>query len=393
MNSFQFYSPTKVVFGKEKEKETGLQIREFGGSRVLIVYGGGSVKKNGVLDKVEASLKEAGLEYVLFGGAQPNPVVSHVREGIALARKEKIDFVLAVGGGSAIDTAKTICMGVYYDGDVWDIFENIYKPEKALPNGCVLTIAAAGSECSDGVVITNEDGMLKKGYGNNMLRCRFAIMNPEFLYTLPKYQIACGVVDIIMHTMERYFSIGGVNEMTDLIAEALMKNTIHYGAIAVQDPHNYEAMSEVMWAGSLSHNDLTGLGRAGNWTTHNLEHELSGLFGVAHGAGLAALFNAFARYACAIDNSRFVRFATNVWNIPLDEADPDKTAQQGIRKITEFFHSIGMPVTTTELLGRQLTDAEIDEMAVKATYFGKRTCGRYMKLGAKEMAEIYHMSI
>lgn len=392
MNSFEFYSPTKVIFGKGVENQVGEEIKKWGGSRILVHYGTGSVKKSGLLDRVEAALKEAGLYYVSLGGAQPNPHLSLVHEGIELARKKKIDFILAVGGGSAMDSAKAIALGVPYDGEVWDFYDRKNVPVKALPHGNIPTLAASGSETSDSSVITNEDGWLKKGYSTPFNRPKFTLMNPELLYTLPPYQTACGVVDIMMHTLDRYFSYGGTNEMTDLIAESLLRNVIRYGAICMKEPDNYEARSEVMWAGSLSHNHLTGLGRPGDWSPHQLEHELGGKFDVAHGAGLAAIWGPWAYHVYKADVSRFVRYAKNVWGIEQGSGTPEETAVKAIEATREFFHSIGMPITVAEMLGRRMTEEEIEDLTVKATWFGKRTLGNFMVLDKDEIRKVYQES-
>ena len=385
MNSFEFYSPTKVIFGKGVENQVGEEIKKWGGSRILVHYGTGSVKKSGLLDRVEAALKEAGLYYVSLGGTQPNPHLSLVHEGIELARKEKIDFILAVGGGSAMDSAKAIALGVPYDGEVWDFYDRKNVPVKALPHGNIPTLAASGSETSDSSVITNEDGWLKKGYSTPFNRPKFTLMNPELLYTLPPYQTACGVVD-------RYFSYGGTNEMTDLIAESLLRNVIRYGAICMKEPDNYEARSEVMWAGSLSHNHLTGLGRPGDWSPHQLEHELGGKFDVAHGAGLAAIWGPWAYHVYKADVSRFVRYAKNVWGIEQGDSTAEETAVKAIEATREFFHSIGMPITVAEMLGRRMTEEEIEDLTVKATWFGKRTLGNFMVLDKDEIRKVYQES-
>ena len=392
MNSCEFFSPTKVIFGKGVEQRVGEEIKAWGGTRVLVHFGGGSVKRSGLLDRVEASLKEAGLYYVLLGGAQPNPHLALVHEGIQLCRKEKIDFILAVGGGSAMDSAKGIALGVPYDGEVWDFYDRKANPVTALPHCNIPTLAASGSETSDSSVITNEDGWLKKGYSTPFNRPKFTLMNPELLYTLPPYQTACGIVDIMMHTLDRYFSYGGVNEMTDSIAEALLRNVIHYGPICMEQPENFEARSEIMWAGSLSHNHLTGLGKPGDWSPHQLEHELGGKFDVAHGAGLAAIWGAWAYHVYKADVSRFVRYAQNVWGIRQGDATPEETAVKGIEATRNFFHSLGMPITVAEMLGRRMTDEEIEDLTIKATWYDRRTLGNLMVLDKDEIRKVYQES-
>lgn len=392
MNNFTFYSPTKVIFGKGVETSVGAEIKAWGGTKIMVHFGGGSVKKTGLLDRVEASLKDAGLSYLMFGGAQPNPRLKLVHEGIELARKEGVDFILCVGGGSAIDSGKSIALGVPYDGDVWDFYDEKVEPKASLPVACILTLAAAGSETSKSSVITKEEGWLKKGYGTEFNRPKFAMMNPELTYTLPPYQTACGIVDIMMHTLDRYLCNSGTNEMTDRIAEQVLKTVSEFGAIAMKEPENYLARSEVMWAGSLSHNDLTGLGLKGDWAPHQLEHELGGMFDVAHGAGLAAVWGAWAKYVYKEGVLRFARLGVNVWGLSMDYENPERTALDAIQRTMDYFASIDMPVTTTQLLGRELTDAEIEELAEKCTFFGRRTIGGMKVLDKQDMIEIYKAS-
>ena len=286
MNNFEYYTPTKVVFGKNTEEEVGRLVREQGCKKVLVHYGSGSAKRSGLLERIAASLEREGISYITLGGVVPNPRLSKVREGIALCREEQVDFILAVGGGSVIDSAKAIGYGVANEGDVWDFYAKIRMPEKCLPVGAVLTIAAAGSEMSNSSVITNEEGWLKRGCNCDVCRCKFAVMNPELTMTLPEYQTESGCVDIMMHTMERYFNQVENMELTDGISEALMRTVMKNARILLDEPENYEARAEVMWAGSLSHNGLTGCGTdGGDWASHQLEHELGGMFDVAHGAG------------------------------------------------------------------------------------------------------------
>lgn len=389
MNNFDFYSPTKVIFGKDVENCIGEEVKKRGISKLLVHFGGGSVKKSGLLDRVQASLKAAGVDYILLGGVQPNPRLGLVHEGIEICRKEKIAMVLAVGGGSTIDSAKAIAMGVPYDGEVWDFYEGKAKPSTALPTCNILTIAAAGSETSTNTVITNEDGWMKRGFGSELLRPAFTLMNPELLYTLPSYQTACGVVDIIMHNFERFFSPGGINEVTDRIAEAILRTVMQYGAICVKEPENYEARSEVMWAGSLSHNHLTGLGRATDWATHQLEHELGGMFDVAHGAGLSAVWGSWARYVYKHNAMRFARYGVNVLGLNLNYENPEETALAAIAATETYFKSLGMPITIPELMGRALTEDEMNALTAKCTNFGRRKIGGFVQLGGEEILDIY----
>ena len=389
MNKFEFYSPTKVIFGKGVENQVGKEIKAHGGTKVLVHFGGGSVKKSGLLDRVEAALKAEEISYVMLGGAQPNPRLALVHEGVALCKKENVDFVLAVGGGSAIDSAKGIAVGALYDGDVWDFYEGIYKPTKALPHANILTLAATGSETSQSSVITNENGWLKKGSDSPVNRPVFTLLNPELLYTLPPFQTASGVVDIMMHTLDRYFSKGGINEVTDRIAEAILRTTIQYGKVCMEDPTNYDARSEILWAGSISHNGMTGLGRAGDWACHQIEHELSGMFDITHGAGLAAVWGSWAYYVYKEDIMRFARYGANVWGLNLNYENPEETAIAAIEATKDYFKSISIPTTTTELLGRATTEEEMREMAVKCTFFGRRTVGSTKVLGEQDIYEIY----
>lgn len=396
MNNFNFYSPTKVIFGKGVETKVGAELKTWGATKVLIHYGGGSVIRSGLMATVEASLSEAGLGYVKLGGALPNPRLGLVHEGIELCRSEGVDFVLAIGGGSAVDSAKSIALGVPYDGDVWDFYDGKGAPKTSLPHANIITLAATGSETSASNVITNEDGMLKRGVTTDFNRPAFTLMNPELLYTLPAYQTSCGVVDILMHTFERYLSHApeGVTEVTDRIAEAVMRTVIQYGPVSLKDPSDYTARSEVMWAGSLSHNTLTGLGRKMDWASHQMEHELGGMFDVAHGAGLAAIWGAWARYTCDADPMRFARFAVNVWGLNMNYDDPMETAQAGIVATETFFKSIDMPISIGEMLpDTTVTEDQIQELARKCTFFGKRTIGGMKVLAHDDIANIYRNAL
>ncbi len=391
MKNFAYYTPTRVVFGKDTENQAGALVREQKGTRVLVHYGTGSVKRSGLLDRVLASLDREGIYHVELGGVVPNPRLSLVYEGIELCRKEKVDFILAVGGGSAIDSAKAIAYGVRDDGDVWDFYTKTRVPEDAVPVGVVLTLAATGSEMSDSSVITNEDGWLKMGCNSDLSRPRFAIMNPELTYTLPEYQTMSGCVDIMMHTLERWFSHEKDTELTDYLAEAVLKTVMHQAKVLLTDPENYEARSEVFWAGSLSHNGLTGCGRTGDWACHQLEHELSGMFDVTHGAGLAAVWGSWARYVYKSDPDRFAKLAVDVLGIPYDYANPERTVLEGIEAMEDFFRSIHMPVRISEM-GVDLTDEQIRELAAKCSHMDGRTIGGLQKLGRKDMEEIYRMA-
>ena len=364
MYDFKYFTPTKVIFGKDTEGRVADLIKEFGGTKVLIHYGGGSVVRSGLLKRVNDTLDGAGISYVTLGGAVPNPHLGLVYEGIKLCRKEKVDFLLAVGGGSAIDSAKAIGYGVANEGDVWDFYDHKRKATGALPLGVILTIAATGSEMSDSSVITKEDGLIKRGYSSDYGRPRFAIMNPELTMTLPDYQTACGCADIMMHTMERYFTNGGNMEITDAMAEGLLRTVKKNALILCSDPLNYDARAEVMWAGSLSHNGLTGCGNdGGDWMPHKLEHELGGLYDVAHGAGLAAIWGSWARYVYKDCLCRFNSFALNVMEVE-DKGSDEEIALRGIEAMEDFYRSIHMPTNLREL-GVEPTEEELALMAHK----------------------------
>ena len=393
MENFNFYAPTKVVFGKGAEEQVGALVKEQNCKKVLVHFGGQSAKKSGLLDRVYASLDAAGIDYVSLGGVVPNPRLSKVREGIELCKKEGIDFLLAVGGGSVIDSCKAIGYGLANDCDVWDLYLRKIEPTGCYPVGVVLTIAAAGSEMSNSSVITNEEGWLKRSCNTDYGRCKFAIMNPELTYTLPQYQTQSGCTDILMHTMERYFTNVETMELTDVIAESLMRNVIRNAKILMKDPQNYEARAQVMWASSLAHNDLTGCGSVGDFASHNIEHELGGLFDVTHGAGLAAIWGSWARYVYKHNAKRFAQFAVNVLSVYNHFDDPERTALEGIEAMEEFYRSIEMPISMTELLnGKQVTDAEIEEMADKCTKGGTQTLGNFVKLTKQDIIEIYKMA-
>ena len=388
MDAFEQYSPTRIYFGENHENHVGEYIKKEGGSKVLVVYGGQSAKKSGLLDKVTASLEKSGLSYALLGGVVPNPRLGLVHEGIGIAKKEGVDFVLAVGGGSVIDTVKAVAAGAVYNGEVWDFFSGKALPQTTLPTGSVLTIAAAGSESSNSCVITNEDGWLKVGLRSDTNRPKFAVLNPALTKGLPPYQVACGVVDIFMHTAERYFS-KGFAATTDAIAESVMRYAIYYGNRLYHNPADDEARSEIMYMGSISHNGLTGLGKAGDWTTHHMEHEIGGMFDVAHGAGLAAVWPAWAKYVYQSDLDCFVKFAVNVCGMPHDPADPEATALAGIQYMVDFFHSIDMPITLAELGLKDVTEAQIAEMAEKCTHGDTTTEGSLQVLNMEDVKQIY----
>ena len=391
MNNFDWYAPTHIVFGRGTESEVSSLLKSSKCNRVLLHYGSGSVIRTGLLGKIKSSLDKAGIDYVELGGVVANPRLSLVYKGIELAKSKGVDFILAVGGGSVIDSAKAIAYGAVSDFDVWDLYDRKRTPESALPVGVVLTIAAAGSEMSNSSVITNEDGGIKRGYSNNMARPKFAILNPELTMTLPDFQTACGCTDIMMHTMERYFTSAGNMELTDGIAEALLRTVIKNALILVEDPKNYEARAEVMWAGSLSHNGLTGCGNGGDdFATHRIEHEISGMFDVAHGAGLAAIWGSWARYVLDDCLPRFKQFATNVWNVE-DSGDDREVALEGISRTEGFFKRIGMPISLKDF-EFELTDEVIDELAEKCEKAVGGKVGAAKVLYRNDFKEIYRMA-
>jgi len=389
IKDFNFYAPTRVVFGRDSEKEIGKLTVAAGGHKVLLHYGGGSAERSGLLTVVREQLRQAGVGYCELGGVVPNPLLSKVREGIELCRREGVDFILAVGGGSVIDSAKAIGYGVPYDGDVWDFWDGRAVPVACLPIGVVLTIPAAGSEMSSSCVITKDEGLLKRGVNSDLCRCRFAVMNPERTFTLPPYQTAAGATDIMMHTMERYFSKYEDMTITDAISEALLRTVKDAARAVMYSPTDYRLRAQIMWAGSLAHNDLTECGTEKDFATHRLEHELSALFGVTHGAGLAALWPAWARYVAPRHLSRFVQFAVNVMGVTNDFAHPEETAERGIRAMEEFYREIGMPTTIPELLGRHLTDEEIEVLTDKCSRGGTITVGAMEVLDAEAMRTVY----
>ena len=391
MPDFKYYTPTRVIFGKNTEDRTAELIREYGGKKILIHYGGGSVVCSGLLEKVTNILSEAGISYITLGGAVPNPRLGLVYEGIDLCKKEGVDFLLAVGGGSVIDSAKAIGYGVANEGDVWDFYDNKRRPSACLPLGVILTIAATGSEMSDSSVITKEEGLVKRGCNSDLCRAKFAILNPELTMTLPDYQTACGCTDIMMHTMERYFTNGGTMEITDNLAEALLRTVMKNALILADDPKNYDARAEVMWAGSLSHNGLTGFGSdGGDWMTHKLEHEIGGLFDVAHGAGLAAIWGSWARYVYKDCLARFRRFAVNVFGVEETGTD-EEIALKGIEACEAFFRSLHMPTNLREL-GIDASDSDLETMARKcaAGVGGGKGAAKFLR--EADMLEIYRAS-
>lgn len=391
MENFVFYSPTYFLFGKNEEEKAGKYVRRFGGSKVMVHFGGGSVKRSGLLDRVEASLAAEGIAYVELGGVRPNPRSGLVYEGIELCRREGVDFILAVGGGSTIDSAKAIAAGVVYEGDFWDYYQD--KPvEKALPVGTVLTIAAAGSEGSPDSVITKEDGMFKRGASGEALRPVFSILNPALTQTLPPYQTACGITDIMAHLLERYFTNTKDVEVTDRLLEGLLLTMVHEAPRVIADPDNYEARANIMWAGMMAHNNSCGVGREQNWASHAIEHELSAVYDCAHGAGLAVVFPAWMTYNMKHDINRFAQLAVRVWGCQMDFAHPEVTAKAGIDSFQRFLKSIGMPVDFAELGAKE---DDIPAIAHNACY-GDGGCGEiggFVKLKEQDVVNIYKLMI
>ena len=392
MKDFNYYAPTEVVFGQQSEEQVAALVKKYGGTKVLVHYGGQSAVKSGLLDKICGLLTEGGIPFVKLGGVVPNPRLSLAQQGIELCRKEGVDFLLAVGGGSVIDSAKCIAYGVPYEGNVWDIYLGKAAPAKMLPVASVLTIPAAGSEMSEASVITNEDGDVKIGYSNSLSRPKFAIMNPCRTFSLPPYQTAAGVTDMMMHTMERYFTKDDDMDLTTDIAEAMLRSMKEAVFAVLKNPEDYRYRAQIMWGGSLMHNGLTGCGVSDDWATHQIEHELSAMFDVTHGAGLAAVWPSWARYVMHENLSRFVRFAVNVMGVPNDFTDPEGTALKGIEAMECFYHAIGMPINIKELIGKDVTDEEIREMTRKCSRDYQRTVGCLKVLKAEDMEAIYRMA-
>lgn len=393
MRNFEYFTPTRVIFGKDTHLKIGTVLKEQNCNKVLIHYGSHSAVSSGLIDEIRSSLDEAGISYVTLGGVVPNPRLSKVREGIELCRKEQVDFLLAVGGGSVIDSCKAIGYGLANpDTDVWNFFLRTETPKACLPVGVILTIAASGSEMSGSCVITNEEGWLKRSSArNDLCRPRFAILNPRLTYTLPQYQTESGCVDILMHTMERYFVNIETMEITDSISESLMQTVIYNSRILLKEPDNYTARAEIMWAGSLSHNGLTGCGNdGGDFASHLLEHEIGGMFDVAHGAGLAAIWGSWARYVIDSCTPRFAKFAVNVMGVEPGKDDME-TGLKGIEAMEDFYRAISMPTNLKEL-GIDPTEEQLETMAKNARIAAGGPKGSAKKLEAEDMLKIYQMA-
>ncbi|MCH5252603.1 MAG: iron-containing alcohol dehydrogenase [Lachnospiraceae bacterium] len=389
MDNFTFYSPTYFDFGKDSELHAPQLIKQFGGSRILLHYGGGSIKKSGLYDRVTDSLKKAGLFYLELAGVKPNPRSGLVYEGIELCKREKVDFILAIGGGSTIDSAKAIAAGSVYDGDFMDFYQGKATIEKALPVGTILTIAAAGSEGSPNTVITHEETQVKKGTKSDFLRPRFSILNPELTCTLPAYQTAAGATDIMIHVCERYFSNTKEVEITDRLCEAILKTIIYETPRVLKNPDNYEARANIMWAGMLAHNNVCGVGREQDWASHHIEHELSALYDVTHGAGLAVIAPLWMRHVLDKNPDKLVSFAVRVWNIDYNMENPKETALKGIEAFESFLKNIGMPSSFDEIGAKK---EDITHMADKLMG-SKTTEGNYVKLSKEDVIKIYESAV
>jgi alcohol dehydrogenase len=388
MKNFNFYSPTYFVFGNERENESGALLKRFGAKRVLLHYGGGSVVKSGLLDRVKSSLETEGIFHVELGGVVPNPRSGLVYEGVEMCKNNAIDFILAIGGGSVIDSAKAIALGAIYEGDFWDFYTG-KKVEKALPVATILTLTAAGSEGSTGSVITHENGMLKRAANSDLLRPVFSILNPALTCSLPAYQTACGAADMMAHVMERYFTNTRNVEITDRLCEGIMLTIINETPKALADPNNYDARANLMWAGMVAHNDICGVGREQDWSSHVLEHELSGLYDVAHGAGLAVMFPAWMKFVMHHDIMRFAQFAVRVWGCQMNFENPEITAREGIARYEAFVSSIGMPTRFSQLGAK----AEDISTLVETLGLGEHSIGSFVKISADDARKIYELAV
>ena len=386
MDNFNFYSPTEFVFGKDRENECGELVKKYGGTKVLIHYGGGSAVRSGLIDRVKASLDAAGIPHVELGGVKPNPHDSLVYKGIEIVRQNGIDFILAVGGGSTIDSSKAIAMGAVYDGDFWDFYEGKATAAAALPIGVVQTIAAAGSEGSGDSVVTKEDGMLKRGASSEHIRPKFAVQNPALLCTLPAYQTACGITDIMAHVFERYFTNTLEVEITDRLCEAVLLTMVKEGPRAIADPANYQVRANIMWAGTVAHNGVVGCGRSQDWNSHAIEHELSALYDCAHGAGLAVVMPAWMEYVVDHNVMRFAQMATRVFGCEMNFENPKATALEGIRAFRRFLHSIGMPINFAELGAKEEDIPKLVEKLNPGDGWG------FVPLKAADVTEIYKIA-
>ncbi|MDR2569711.1 MAG: iron-containing alcohol dehydrogenase [Oscillospiraceae bacterium] len=394
MNNFTFSQPTVCVFGNEPEKALKEQLSKQGVKKVLFHYGEGSIKKNGIYDMVSGVLKELGLAYIELGGVKPNPRVTLVREGVGLCRENKIDFILAVGGGSVIDSAKAIAIGVAYDGDVWDMYIGKASPSDQaklpLPVGVILTIPAAGSESSSASVISNDDGLMKRDVGSELIIPVFAILNPEYTFTLPSYQVACGCSDIMAHMFERYFTKQKNVDVTDRQLEANMRSMLHFSKLAQDFPNDYDIKAEVMWAGTIAHNDMLSCGRAGDWSSHLIEHELSAIYDIYHGEGLSIVFPAWMRYCWKDDPPRFVQFFRRVFDVDFAMGNPERLINEGINRLEYYYKSLGLPVRLSEV---KIGEDRLREMADKCVMYRGGEIGGFKKLTADDIYNIYRLAL
>jgi alcohol dehydrogenase YqhD (iron-dependent ADH family) len=387
MENFNYYNPTRIIFGKGTENTVGNEVSRYG-KKILLHYGRNNIKQSGLYDKVVSSLKKAHIDFIELPGVMPNPRLSLIREGIKICRNNEIDFILAVGGGSVIDSAKSIAIGVPYEGDIWDFFTSDKLADKALGIGTILTIPATGSESSPAAVITNEDGWFKRSSRSDLMYPKFSILNPELAFTLPKYQIACGISDILSHLMERYFTPTKNVELTDRLIEGAMKTVINIGPKLIKDYTSYDTWAEIMWTGTVAHNEILNTGRIGDWASHRIEHELSGIYDIAHGAGLAIIFPAWMKYVYNHDRARFLQFATRVWDIP-KSSDTEKAINLGIEKLTGFLRELNLPVTLKEI---GINRDKFEEMAEKCINKNNRAVGNFLKLDVKSVIKIFDLA-
>jgi len=394
MRNFTFSQPTVCIFGKEPEQALRDQLSKRDVKKVLFHYGGGSIKKNGVYDMVVSALKDLNLNYVELAGVQPNPRLKLVYEGIEICRKENVDFILAVGGGSVIDSAKAIALGVPFDGDVWDMFIGKASPadlvEEPTPIGVILTIPAAGSESSEGCVISNDDDLLKRPVGTDRFIPKFAILNPEYTYTLPAYQVACGCSDIMAHMFERYFTPDTHVDVTDRLLEANIRSMLHYSKLAQDFPTDYDIKAEVMWAGTIAHNDMLSCGRTGDWSSHDIEHELSAIYDIYHGEGLSIVFPAWMRYVWKTNPDRFEQFFRRVFDVDFAMGETEKVINEGISRLETYYKSLGLPVRLSEV---NIGEEKLREMADKSVMYSGGTLGSFKKLTADDVYNIYRLAL
>lgn len=388
MDNFVFQNPTKILFGRGSEEKVGEEVAAYS-KKILLHFGGGSIKASGLYDRVTASLTKAGVTWIDLGGVKPNPRLSLVQEGVKLVKENKLGLILAVGGGSVIDSAKAIAMGSVIDGNVWDFYLGKGAPVKALPIGTVLTIPAAGSEASTGTVITNEEGWLKRAVNSELIYPRFSILNPELAFSLPRFQVACGITDIMAHLMERYFTNVTHVAFTDRLIEATMKTLICQAPLVLRNPKDYDAWSEIMWAGTIAHNNLLNTGRIGDWASHDIEHEISGIYDIAHGAGLAVVFPAWMKFVMHHDLNRFVQWSVRVWNVDMNVFDNEAVAREGIARMEAFFKFMGLGTKLSDL---GIKGDRIDEMADKCTDKNTRTFGNFVTIDRKAVTTILHLA-